>query len=355
MLKSIGTIQLALGSLLVVPAVTGQDSGARTLDEQLDATLSSLEYLAGLRTAVEGGDDAAMRALVAATEPARAASPQRAARMQTLRDELSRLRYSLDRLLSDPSEVAAITSLPPSVVRTLGLGGAAPTAPSATATAPTAIAPGETGDAGSTTADAAPHGGRSQPMLGPSSVASATGPGSGRGPVSVPDAAGTASSDVPAWSTGAAADPLAARPDLVAGTAPTTGLGDAMHSAISGEVLPLDGVSNASRRRGDEALALEGEGYVADPVRLGKLLVRADRPAEAIELLEGSADGPATRYWLARAYQAQDRLDEAVEIFAALASSERAGEYRRYAERDLKFLEFKRDFARRERQARSRR
>ncbi|MEM1449202.1 MAG: tetratricopeptide repeat protein [Planctomycetota bacterium] len=337
MLKSIGTIQLALGTLLVVPAVTGQDSGARTLDEQLDATLSSLEYLSGLRTSVEGGDDAAMRALVAATEPARAASPQRAARMQTLRDEISRLRYSLDRLLADPSEVTAITSLPPSVLQTLGLGGGAPT-PEKTTTESSSAGSSPTGVDG-IAPQVAPHGARTQPIVQP--VA--------------PDAGTGTSAPITNWTTGASSDPLAARPDVVAGTAPTTGLGDAMHSAISGEVLPLDSVSAASRRRGDEALALEGDGYVADPVRLGKLLVRADRPAEAIELLEGSSDGPATRYWLARAYQAQDRLDEAVEIFVALADDDRAGEYRRYAERDLEFLQFKRDFARRERRARSRR
>ena len=138
----------------------------------------------------------------------------------------------------------------------------------------------------------------------------------------------------------------AGRPDVLVGTAPTIGINGALHASIMGDIRPLDGVSPAARRRGDEALALEATDYVADAVRLGKLLVRADRPAEAIQILENAERTPATRYWLARAYQAQERLDEALEIFIVLTEDEKAGEYRVLAERDRDFLQFKRDFLR---------
>jgi len=317
MLKSIGSIQLALATVFVVPAVTGQDEGVTTLEAQLDATLSSLHYLTGLRTSAQAGEAGSMRAIIAATEEPREATPQRASRLQGLRDEISKLRYSLDRLLADPREVQAITNLPSSVLRTLGLGGETPTALTG---APGAAARAvETPNTGTTSRESAP-------LSAPTRV-----------PLTGTDAAG---------STATAPNTDAARPDVLVGTAPTIGLNGALHARIMGDIRPLDGVSPAARRRGDEALALEASDYVADAVRLGKLLVRADRPAEAIQLLENAERTPATRYWLARAYQAQERLDEALEIFIVLTEDEKAGEYRVLAERDRDFLKFKRDFLR---------
>ncbi len=318
MLKSIGSIQLALATVFVVPAVTGQDEGVTTLEAQLDATLSSLHYLAGLRNSAQAGEAGSMRAIIAATEEPREATPQRASRLQGLRDEISKLRYSLDRLLADPREVQAITNLPSSVLRTLGLGGETPTAPTGTAgTSGAAARAVETPNTGTTSRESAPFGAPT------------------RAPLTGTDATG-----------GAATTPDTARPDVLAGTAPTIGLNGALHARIMGDIRPLDGVSPAARRRGDEALALEATDYVADAVRLGKLLVRADRPAEAIQILENAERTPATRYWLARAYQAQERLDEALEIFIVLTEDEKAGEYRVLAERDRDFLQFKRDFLR---------
>lgn len=319
MLKSIGSIQLALATVFVVPAVTGQDEGVTTLEAQLDATLSSLHYLSGLRNSAQAGEAGSMRAIIAATEEPREATPQRASRLQGLRDEISKLRYSLDRLLADPREVQAITSLPSSVLRTLGLGGEAPAVPTGvpTGTQPTGPRAIETPNTGTTSRETTPFGAPT------------------RAPLTGTDATGAA-----------ATTPDVARPDVLAGTAPTIGLNGALHARIMGDIRPLDGVSPAARRRGDEALALEATDYVADAVRLGKLLVRADRPAEAIQILENAERTPATRYWLARAYQAQERLDEALEIFIVLTEDEKAGEYRVLAERDRDFLQFKRDFLR---------
>ena len=127
----------------------------------------------------------------------------------------------------------------------------------------------------------------------------------------------------------------------VAGTRATTGLTEAARAALSGEIGPLDSVHETSRRRGSEPVALEGDDYVADPVRLGRLLVRSARPAEAVEILAPIKGVAGARYWLARAYQQLDRSTEALALFRELSADENAGVHQRHAKEDLEFLEFK--------------
>ena len=67
----------------------------------------SQEYLAGLRNAALEGDASAVRAIEQATEPSRDLRPVRDSRLQVLRDDISRLRFSHDRILADPAEVQA--------------------------------------------------------------------------------------------------------------------------------------------------------------------------------------------------------------------------------------------------------
>ena len=86
------------------------------------------------------GDTQALRAIERSTEPARDATPQRAAHLEALQDDIARLRFSLDRLLADPAEVEAIMGMPPSVVRALGLGGATDPLASSSAARPLALA-----------------------------------------------------------------------------------------------------------------------------------------------------------------------------------------------------------------------
>lgn len=297
MLKSIGILQLTLAPVLVLPAMTGQESPAGGIEGQLEATLQSIEYLRGLEVGVRTGDTQALRAIERSTEPARDATPQRAAHLETLQDDIARLRFNLDRLLVDPGEVEAIMSMPPSVVRALGLGGAtvAPASSTALPTAPRVEADG--------------------------TVAI---------PASTPDRTAVAITD-----------PAAARPRTVAGINSTTGLTEAARAALSGEAGPLDNVRETSRRRGNEPVALEGDHYVADAVGLGRLLVRSRRSAEAVEILEPIKDDAGARYWLARAYQQLDRSTEALAIFRALSADENAGVHQRHAKEDLEFLEFK--------------
>lgn len=322
MLKAIGTLQLAIAPMFVIPAVTAQEGAAgdtvngQSLSAQLDSTLASIEYLAGLRSAALAGDDSAVRAIVSATEPARDATPQRNAALATLQDNLARLRFQLDRLLSDPKEVSVLTAMPQSVVKALGLGGS----PTTSADEPIGALAGRNGSTAPLPEDAVPT----------------VPPGT--------DVA-TDSGSLEAMPASPFPNPLAARPDTVPGTSSildtTTGLDASMRSAIAGDVGPLDFVSDSSRRRGGEAVSLEEKGYVADPIHLGKLLVRAGRPAEAVEVLKKHQTGPEARYWLARALQGLDRETEAIALFRLIADDGTAGIFSRHAAQDLKFLEFK--------------
>lgn len=305
MLKSIGILQLALAPVLVLPAMTGQESPAGGIEAQLQATRQSIDYLRGLEVGVRTGDSQALRAIERSTEPARDATPQRAAHLETLQDDIARLRFKLDRLLVDPAEVEAVMSMPPSVVHALGLGGVsdAPASSTARPTAPRVEA---------------------------------------NGTISIP-------ANTPDRTAVAITHPAAPRPGTVAGLGPTTGLTEAARTALSREVAPLDNVRETSRRRGHEPVALEGDDYVADPVGLGRLLVRSRRPAEAVEILESIKGNAGASYWLARAYQQLDRPSEALAIFRALSADEKAGVHQRHAKEDLEFLEFKLALAKRRR------
>lgn len=314
MFKSIGILQLTLAPALVLPAMTGQESPAGGIEGQLEATLQSIEYLRGLEVSVRTGDPQALRALERSTEPARDATPQRAAHLEALQDDIARLRFSLDRLLADPSELEAIMSMPVSVQRALGLVGKAPAA--------------------------GPNGAGAQ---GTATMPFPTGPSVGTdGTIEIP-------ASTPDRTAVAITDPAAARPETVAGVGNTIGLTEAARSAMKGELGPLDNVRETSRRRGNEPVALEGDNYVADPVGLGRLLVRSKRPAEAVEVLSVIKNDAGARYWLARAYQQLDRTTEALEIFRALSADDEAGVHQRHAKQDLEFLEFKQALKKRRR------
>ncbi|QDV05001.1 hypothetical protein Poly30_04960 [Planctomycetes bacterium Poly30] len=321
MLKAIGTLQLLLAPMFVFPAMTAQDEdgaspmSGQTLQNQLEATLASVEYLAGLRASARTGDAASVRAILRATEAPRDTAPLRNDRLASLQDDLARLRFQLDRLLADPSEVSAITAMPASVVSALGLGG-----PRRSDDISAEALTGRSGASLPASSDPAAPDATIMPGL--------------------PESERTSDE-----STAPYPDPMASRPDDLAGMGQSigtvTGLDATMRAAIAGDIAPLDHVSESSRRRGNEAVTLEEEGYVADPVHLGKLLVRAGRPAEAVETLKRHQTGPGARYWLARALQDLDRETEAIALFRLIADDGTAGIYSRHAAQDLEFLEFK--------------
>jgi len=100
----------------------------------------------------------------------------------------------------------------------------------------------------------------------------------------------------------------------------------------------------APRGARDKA-SLEGEGYVADTLRQGRLLFRAKRYEEAIEVL-ARLDGDAeARYWAARSFEALGDEQEASRRYRALIDDPAGAEHiARRAEQDLSFLEWKQHF-----------
>jgi hypothetical protein len=135
------------------------------------------------------------------------------------------------------------------------------------------------------------------------------------------------------------------------GLAPTVGLQPGQTSNLKSVLPPLDVVSPEAQRRGGEPLRLEQTDFTADAVRQGKLLFRANRHAEAIQLLQGRKGNPEAQYWLAQAYRAMERTLDAVDVLRALAENTDAGAFARYAQADLEFIEFERTLLSRKRGA----
>lgn len=133
--------------------------------------------------------------------------------------------------------------------------------------------------------------------------------------------------------------------------APTVGLQAGQTSNLKSVLPPLENVTPESQRRGGEPLRLEQTDFTADAVRQGKLLFRANRHAEAIQLLQGRKGNHEAQYWLAQAYRAMDRTPDAVELLRALAENTEAGPFARYAKSDLEFIEFERSLLSRKRAA----
>ena len=102
------------------------------------------------------------------------------------------------------------------------------------------------------------------------------------------------------------------------------------------EALGLGGRQAEAPRRakGNETLH-----FSADPLREGKLLVRADRHVEAIQALLPVQDEPEAAYWIARCLQRLDRDQEAREILRRVLADPTAGIHGVRAQHDLDFLD----------------
>jgi len=99
MMKHNYLINLAIGSVLVVPAVTLQSGTSDSLADALAKTVDALDTLVGVEQQIQEGTDAAVAEVVRATEPPieRADDPGAADRMlQTLREEVAALQVRLD-------------------------------------------------------------------------------------------------------------------------------------------------------------------------------------------------------------------------------------------------------------------
>jgi Flp pilus assembly protein TadD len=86
-------------------------------------------------------------------------------------------------------------------------------------------------------------------------------------------------------------------------------------------VLEADGKADAAEPRVREALKLDAQNPEANTL-LGKILVKQNKPAEALKLLETAiaqdAGDPEKRYLLARIYQQLGRREDAAREFAAV-------------------------------------
>lgn len=105
--------------------------------------------------------------------------------------------------------------------------------------------------------------------------------------------------------------------------------------------------SNTSPRAAQKRNLESDPEFTADAVRQGRLLVRARRYSEAVEILRPHVDDVGGRYWLGRATAELGFLAEAIEMLEAVSADPDSGSYASRAELDLRFLLVRRDLERR--------
>lgn len=136
----------------------------------------------------------------------------------------------------------------------------------------------------------------------------------------------------------------------------TTGLDPETRRALSGILGPLDRsgdpgtrprASNTTSRAGQKRSLEPDPEFTADAVRQGRLLVRARRYSEAVEILRPHVDDVTGRYWLGRATADLGFLSEAIELLTSVSTDPDAGSYASRAEWDLSFLLIRRDLEQR--------
>ena len=88
-------------------------------------------------------------------------------------------------------------------------------------------------------------------------------------------------------------------------------------------------------------LALEGESYTADALRLARVLYRQERHAEALALLDGREADPAAAYWKARCLEKLGRGAEALPLYEKVAADPAGGFESQRAREDVEFLRWR--------------
>lgn len=282
MLKTIWLAPIGMASLLIAPAA--DELGGIGLDDlmrKLEQTRRSLDLLEGIARLPLG--ETRIERVLAATEPPTGDPRQRDRRLDLLREEVSRLRETVDRIELDRPA-------------------AAPATPSS-------------GERSEPQQDGRPD--------AADSPLDSNGTSSDQGsPASLPALAG------PPPSTGLTPAELKR---LSSWLPPVTST-------------PTGAAAAAESRR---PLALEGPDYSADPLRQGRAYYRAGRYAEALVLLARAGDDPQARYWRARCHEQLGHIDEALagyEDVARLAEGTALGERSR---NDHDFLSWKQAFLRR--------
>jgi len=261
MMKHNYVINLALASVLVIPAVTLQSGTSDSLADALDKTIDALESVAGIEQRVQNGTPEAVAEIVRFTEspitlPEDPGAPDRM--LQTLREEVALLQVQIDEARQEDNLV------PLSGIDTL------------TFDEPAAdLRVGTTGlDEGMRRFLAAPVQPKSKPRVAP------------------------------------------AQPTPPLGTLPVAG----------------------------EPSSVEGDGYTADALRLGRALYQKGRYQEGLDVLSQLSTDQEARYWRARCLEKLHRFGEALDEFGKVASNEAGGHFAERASEDIDFLRWRMAF-----------
>lgn len=263
MMKHNYVINLALGSILVVPAVTLQNGTSDSLADALEKTVEALEAVAGIEQRVQDGAPEAVAEIVRYTEPpiANVEDPGAPDRMlQTLREEVALLQVEIDEA-------------------------------------------------------------RREEHLAP----------------------------MPAL------DGLAMDEPLVYLPAGTTGLDDSMRLFLAAPLRepdvskPRPVNTQPSMQVPAAAIAsaptsVEGEGYAADSLRLGRALYQKGRYQDGLDVLARVSDDVEANYWRARCLEKLGRFGEALDEFGKVASDEAGGHFVDRAREDIDFLRWRMAF-----------
>lgn len=138
--------------------------------------------------------------------------------------------------------------------------------------------------------------------------------------------------------------PAALAPD----SATTTGLDDGLRELLAGqgrEARTLF-VPPAPAERTEQKLALEGQGFTADPLRLAQAYYRKGQFEEAVAVLEKHGRGAEALYWKARSLEKLGDHEAAVRTYTAVAEAPDAGALASRALEDIEFLEWSLEFRR---------
>ncbi len=249
MLKFQQAINMGIASILVIPAIALQGEQSKSLEEALENTISALDHLVRVRDEKDVADPTTRAMIVAATEPAMAAGPQRDQYLNDLRRDVSVLAMELESVENKraPREMIQGSHQEP-------------------------------------TASFNANGGSAQR---------------------------------------------------------TTGLSDQDRQDLSNIQAPLPGVKQSDPK---VTLQIEEDGFVVDPILLGRSYYRGGRFLEGAELLANQSDSAEGLYWYGRCLEKLDRFDEAIEAYSAVLEKSESSYLADRARNDREFLTWKREF-----------
>jgi len=138
--------------------------------------------------------------------------------------------------------------------------------------------------------------------------------------------------------------PSAPAPD----SATTTGLDDGLRELLAGQGRGARAlfVPPPPAERAEQKLALEGQGFTADPLRLAQAYYRKGQFEEAVAVLEKHGRGAEALYWKARSLEKLGDHEAAVRTYTAVAEAPDAGALASRALEDIEFLEWSLEFRR---------